>query len=879
MARLVAYFLLLSLVTVGLVAALAYLLAREALKDSVFQRLRAATIIKADQMDQWVEAQRREIVHLADRADIQAEASLVLTLGRNSPDALVAEGALRRKMELAAVHKPDLENIFILSYKGGRVIISTDRHQEGQYRVDALYFISGRYQTFVQPVYPSPVTLNPTMTVATPLVSLRGEPLGVLAAHLDLGRMDRIIFERTGLGRTGEVYLVDKFNFFVSAERFGRSGLTRGVHSPAIDAAVRGRSGTGLYRNYEGVSVIGAYHWLERLELALVAEIHQREAFAPARRLAWTTVLVGLGSALLLACGVFFLAREIASPVKAVAQAASQVAAGDLSARAPVMTSDEVGTLAMAFNQMADRLKDLYQGLEDKVAQLKEAEGALRQSEEYYRNFFEEDLTGDFVADGRGRFTSSNPAFLKILGFDSKAEAGRTRLEELFFSREDYQGLLDLLRARRRLEYHELLLHRRDGKKVHLVANLSGEFDQQDRLTGLKGYLFDDTGRKELEEQFRQAQKMEALGRLAGGVAHDFNNLMTAVTGYSELILESLDGSHPLRGPVEQIAMAGERAASLTSQLLAFSRRQVLNPRTLDLNQVVRETKGMMDRLVGEDIVFATRLSPDLGRIQADASQIQQVLMNLVINARDSMPEGGRLTISTANLEPGQPLARRLELGAGRWVVLTVADTGLGMDKATQARIFEPFFTTKAKDKGTGLGLSTVHGVVEQSGGMIRVESRPGRGSTFRIILPRLEEEPRTEQPPPLKAGEKSGTETILLVEDEKAVRELAREILERRGHRVLAAENGVEALDRVKDGLDQIDLLLTDVIMPRLGGRDLARQLRRVKPELKVLFISGYTDRNLSPADLNPDNSAFLAKPFKPAVLFNAVRELLDKG
>jgi CheY-like chemotaxis protein len=370
---------------------------------------------------------------------------------------------------------------------------------------------------------------------------------------------------------------------------------------------------------------------------------------------------------------------------------------------------------------------------------------------------------------------------------------------------------------------------------------------------------------------------MEAIGRLAGGIAHDFNNLMTAITGYGELALQRLDSGHdPHRRDLEEIQKAADRATRLTRQLLAFSRKQVLQPVHIDLNEVVHDMEKMLARVIGDDVEIVTHFAPDLGGVQADRGQLEQVLLNLAVNARDAMPDGGVLTIETTNTDvDGYSVADPGVVPAGHYVVLTVADTGTGMDDATRARLFEPFFTTKEVGKGTGLGLATVYGIVKQSGGFITVDSEPDQGAVFRIYLNRLAP---TEAVAERSAGAApSGSETILLVEDDDAVREIATGILERNGYRVLAACDGVEALNELRETGEDIDLLLTDVVMPRLNGSALADRLVTERPPLKVLFMSGYAEAAIESDGTVRPGTDFIQKPFTASMLAAKVRDVLD--
>jgi PAS domain S-box-containing protein len=379
---------------------------------------------------------------------------------------------------------------------------------------------------------------------------------------------------------------------------------------------------------------------------------------------------------------------------------------------------------------------------------------------------------------------------------------------------------------------------------------------------------------RQRDEQLRQAQKMEAVGRLAGGVAHDFNNLLTAIIGYAQLTQLRLEPASPLHNDVTEIIKAGQRAAALTGQLLAFSRKQVIQPKVVDLNALIADLQNLLGRLIGEDIELIAQPDIALGRIKADPGQIEQVVVNLAINARDAMPTGGRLTITTSNVTLAEGV---LNTPAGDYCMLAVNDTGCGMDRQTLSHIFEPFFTTKEQGKGTGLGLSTVYGIISQSGGSIQVESEPGRGTTFKVYLPRVVAADEEARPGPASGEAAAVTGTILLVEDETVVRQLVRSILQMNGFHVIEAPNGVEALTTVQQYAGQIDLLLTDVVMPRMGGRELAEHMRQLRPATKALFMSGYTDDAVVHHGVLDAGLAFIQKPFTPAALILKVRELLE--
>jgi PAS domain S-box-containing protein len=427
----------------------------------------------------------------------------------------------------------------------------------------------------------------------------------------------------------------------------------------------------------------------------------------------------------------------------------------------------------------------------------------------------------------------------------------------------------------------EFRLRHKDGSYRWVLARgicLPGADGNPVRIAGS---MTDLTERKRLEEQLLHAQKMEAVGRLAGGIAHDFNNLLTAILGYCELLLSRLDSRDPMRHDVEEINKAGERAASLTSQLLAFSRRQMLMPKVLNLNDVVRSMDKMLQRLIGEDVELETRTQPGISNVKIDPGQLGQVLVNLAVNARDAMPEGGRLIVETS-VAGEEERFRLAEAGVEMpmpAVLLCVSDTGTGMDDETREHIFEPFFTTKDKGKGTGLGLSTTYGIVRQSGGQILVDSSPGNGATFRLYFPAVPDTAGAPEKPPLAEQKSAEGETLLVVEDEEAVRKLVRETLERAGYAVLVAADGVEGVEIATRYPGDIRLVLTDIVMPRMGGCEMADRIEDIRPGIKVVLMSGYTAESVVHQGTMGSGRAYLQKPFRPDALVRKIREALAEG
>ncbi len=543
--------------------------------------------------------------------------------------------------------------------------------------------------------------------------------------------------------------------------------------------------------------------------------------------------------------------------------------------------------LAPLFNEAGDVYSVL--GISRDITERKQAEEALIKSQKKYIDLYENANDMIFTLDLLGNFTSINRAAYASFGY---------RLEELLG-----KSLHDVV-APESFKYAMAILQRAVAEKSDLMEIQPWEFEgfkkdgtkvllevrarlilEDGNITGIQAIARDITERKQaeeekafLQEQLRQSQKMEAIGRLAGGIAHDFNNLLTIIKGYSTLSMLELKEGDPLKGNIQEIQKATDRAANLTRQLLAFSRRQAMEMKVLDLNAILRDMDKMLRRVIGEDIALVTHFAEDLGRTKTDPGQMEQVIMNLVVNARDAMPDGGKLTIETANVELDEIYVRaHIAVKPGRYLVLSVSDTGVGMTREVQERLFEPFFTTKETGKGTGLGLSTVYGIVKQSGGNIWVYSEPGRGTTLKIYLPRVDESIEVFKEKSIEALPGRG-ETILVVEDEEEVRKLAARILQIHGYKVLEAPQGGDALLICERHKNPIHLMLTDVVMPGMSGHQLAKRLKSLQPEMKVLYMSGYTDNAIVQHGVLGEGVNYIQKPFTLDALARKVREVLDQ-
>jgi two-component system, cell cycle sensor histidine kinase and response regulator CckA len=500
------------------------------------------------------------------------------------------------------------------------------------------------------------------------------------------------------------------------------------------------------------------------------------------------------------------------------------------------------------------------------------AEAGRRASEDRLRRIFDHVSDALFIADDEGRIHDANPAACVLTGMSVQALRElklQAVLPEVARLKDGVMGSVGAASG-------DFAVRPVDGINQNRVLDI----DAAAFAPGVLVYTVrDHTNQARLEEQLAQSQKMDAVGQLAGGIAHDFNNLLTVIMSYGSLLLSDLDEGDPRRDDVQEIANAAARASGLTRQLLAFSRKQIMEPRLMNVNAVVTGVEKLLRRLIGEDIELATTLDPALYSINADPGQLEQVLINLAVNARDAMPQGGRLHITTANTTlSADHGGRHLSAAPGEYIMLAVSDTGVGMSRDTQQRVFEPFFTTKGQGKGTGLGLSTVYGIVKQSGGDLWIYSEPGTGTTFKVYFPRAVEGDLFVPVAEDKRSAPRGTETILVVEDDPALRALSERVLQANGYIVLLARNGLEALAIASGHSGVIDMIATDVVMPKMNGRPLVEKLLESRGQMRVLFMSGYTDDEVMRRGVIDGRTAFLQKPFTPSELARKVREVLDQ-
>jgi len=616
-----------------------------------------------------------------------------------------------------------------------------------------------------------------------------------------------------------------------------------------------------------GTTMVAATDAVPASPWLITIEIPKHAAIAPAREFLYGASLIALLMIALGAIAAWALSRSITGPLDDISRAAEGIAQGDYTRRAKVSTNDELGRLAQSFDTMAARV-----------------EAAVREQENTFRLLdvvLNSAPVGFALLDRDLRYLRVNEALAQLNGRPAAKHIGRPVSELQPELGDDRKPMLQRVLDERRSVVDVDLLRpgeRRGVMERQLRAIFFPVAVADGPPLGLGMFVAETTERRGLEAQLQQAQKMEAVGQLAGGIAHDFNNLLTVITSYGAMVMADLPRESPHAADVQEIMNAANRASSLTRQLLAFSRRQVLQPHVLDLNALTGNLEKMLRRLLREDIQLVTRFDPQLALVNADAGQLEQVIVNLVVNARDAMPRGGRIAIETSNVTLGEGYApMHANANPGPYVLLTVSDSGKGMDKATQAHIFEPFFTTKPVGQGTGLGLSTVYGIVKQSGGYVWVYSEIDRGTTFKIYLPSVSGTPKsTDAERELNAHLPATPERILLVEDEPNVRRIARRILERNGYIVLEASNGAEALRVLERRQEPIALVLTDLVMPEMGGKELASRLRNVSPTPRVLFMSGYTEDAVLRQSVMEPGAMFLDKPFTFDTLIRKVREAL---
>jgi two-component system cell cycle sensor histidine kinase/response regulator CckA len=811
------------------------------------------------------------------------------------------------------------EKISLADVKTGTIIASTDGRDVGTDVSGNVSFQEAKEMVEIDniDVLRDPRSGSPYLMITHSIRDLtageKGEEavIGVLVLYLKPDVIIRALKTGGGeLDRTGEIVLVNEDAQILHTLKYPLPDGTvprplefRLEKKPALLAAA-GNEGIIATVDYRGEPILAAFRHLRlnsETGWGMVVKKDQSEVFAPLRQLIFFFVLKAIFLGLLGLGLTYAIATRLARPIRQLSRTARKVEEGDFSVRAPVEEASEVGDLAKAFNSMVQRIQNWHAELEVKVkdrtaellalntelegeiAERQRAEEALGASERRFRELLETVHLVAIILDKKGNITFCNDFLLILTGWTRDEVLGRNWFD-MFLPDEARTTVkpmfMELLASSAIPKHYENPIVTRSGARRSIVWDNTVLRGADGSVVGTASLGIDVTEHRSLEEQLRHAQKMEAVGQLAGGVAHDFNNLLTVIIGNCELIKLKAGQANPLSSYVEQILLVSGKAARLTQSLLAFSRKQLLSIEAVDVNECIRGVEHLLARIVGEEIDFRLGLAVAKLPVMADRGQLEQVLVNLVANARDAMPSGGDLLIETrrSDLDTIAAELHGLE-NAGAYVVIQVSDTGSGMDETTRKKIFEPFFTTKEVGKGTGLGLAMVFGTIRQHGGYINVYSEVGRGTVFKLYLPLIQEETGRMDHMPQELAAPGGSETLLVVEDNEDVRKTTAAILENFGYRVIEAADGEEAIARFMASADSISLAILDVIMPKMSGKEVYDALRKVRPDLKVLFTSGYAADIINRRMMMEEGLHFLQKPASPMELLQKVRELLDSG
>ncbi len=836
------------------VATVSYRGAASALDRRLLDRLTSQAEESERALLTWLDRQRAALEHLAELERVHFTRT-----SRAAPYLLTLPPQLLAATTLVLIEVP-----------GGRVLAATDSSLIGSYEADQLFYQEGRRGTILQPIYPSARTGRPSVTIATP-VRADGVTRAVLAAHLDLVALESSLSIPRGSVRV-DTYLVNRLAEFVSESRFGIPGYERGVHSQAIDAALRGDLGAGVYEDYRGQRVVGSWRWIAPLEMALILEADHATAIAPARRLLQLTTVLGVIALAVLTLGTLAIARRFTAPVLTLADAAAAVAEGDTAVRVPVAGTDELARLARAFNVMTDRLVGASQGLEEQVRATRTALAEAHANRALLQDVVDSGATLVLVSDAAGAVLLANARLRAILD-EAGVGVAPLRLDDI---RQTPAApllavLLQAARDQQMVEREVSLTSAGDTHAWQVVAFPIRRGGDGSAATGI--IATDLTERARAEEARRaqdakhqQAQKLESLGIMAGGIAHDFNNLLGAILGNVELAMAADDDPAQRRVSLEQIAAASRRAAELTRQMLAYAGRASLRRETVDIRAVVDDLLPLVRAAQSKKVEFVVELPERPLRVASDPAQLSQVILNLLTNAAEAIGDAaGVVTLRAESVgrAPGGTAAGE------SWVRIVVSDSGKGIAPDVLDRIFDPFFSTK--ESGRGLGLSAVRGIVNSLGGTLHVDSELGRGTRFDVRLPAAAES--AETPSAVAARLNRRWEgTALIVDDEAALRRVSRIVLEKMGLQVTEAEDGIAGLERFRSAGPDLRLIVLDLTMPGLGGGEVLREVRRVQPTLPVIIASGYDHADAASLFQEDPYLRFLQKPFNLSALQAAV-------
>jgi signal transduction histidine kinase/CheY-like chemotaxis protein len=868
-ARLFAAVFAIGAATVFLTATVSYRSAELALRERLLQQLSTAVDDDATRLSEWLAQQRAATELLAHGARATESA-------RNGTQRAAPIPTLPPEVLSAELTQ-------VMTVPGGRIERASDSTTVGQYAVDQLHYREAQRGTYIQPIYPGGPNGRPRLTIATPIRSDAGNVTSIVAAHLDLGEMERVL-TRADSTLGVDAYLVNRFAEFVSAERFGRDGVLRGLSSVAIREALAARNGTGLYVDYAGRPVVGAWRWIPDLQLALVRETPQDFAFAPARALLLRTLLLGLVATGLLTLGIVAVTRRFTRPVIAVAQAAKAVAAGDFSATAPESGDDEVGQLARAFNVMTRRLSALYGELQAQISATTEALTEADSSRELLRDVVNNTATIVLVVGLDGVVRLANQRVSTLTSVPANATAGRSLRELLGSAGAPLANVIELARSSTLLVEQEVELVSPLGPHAwQVVAFPLVHADGTPYATGLIATDLTERARAEAERRaqdasVQQAQKLESLGVMAGGIAHDFNNLLGAILGNAELAREATDDSartNDVRHSLDQISAAGRRAAELTRQMLAYAGRASLRRDVVDIRVLVHDIVPLVRASQPKKVEFLVEDMPTPLWVELDPAQLSQVLLNLLTNAAEAIgAASGTVALRVETVDARVGFTSSADVRPN--IRIVVEDTGPGIPDDMRERIFDPFFSTKGS--GRGLGLSAVRGIVQSLGGELHVHSLLGVGTRFEIVM-RGAEAPEVDELPSVISDAAAVRGTVLVIDDEAAMRHIAHRIVTQMGLEVLEAEDGAQGIALFASRSHDVSLVLLDLTMPKMGGEEVLARIRATHATLPVIVASGYDHADALARMPQDECTSFLQKPFGVQALRDAVGAALGSA
>lgn len=853
---------------------------REELKQSV-NELETVATFKENEMNNWV-AQAQLLLNVP-----LPESDIICLFDPNIPPCRPeASEHLLSQLQIRLQSTTHFEEFFVMD-RQGVVLVSTRPEQQGKIFVNRLFFAAGLIGEHIDSPLYDPVLKRVSVILSRPIITSDGSLLGVMAGRADMNQINQIILDPQQFDLTSNTYLLNTNNIALTrpagVEIENLANLY--IDSAGTQRVLESRAnGYALYNDYQNTPVIGVYHWLDQLQIALLTEQYQQDAFAAAYQTITTNLIIAIIAVLADIPITLFIARTITTPINNLAHTATSIAAGNLLLTATIDSQDEIGNLALAFNSMTNQLRTVIGDLEQRFHELQQAQEKVRQSEEYQRALIEQTSDAIIITNANGLIRFVSPAIQRILNYCPEEIVGHSAVE--FVHPADLEAatdkLVQLLNSQGEMVSLELRMRHRDNswRTMELVGR---NLLHDSIVNGLVINGRDISERKRVEEALLQTQKLESIGLLAGGVAHDFNNLLTSLMAQSSLALLKLDPLHPARLHIERAITSTHRATDLTRQLLAYAGKGRFEIALVDLNHLIVENAGLFETALSRRITLETNLEDGLPMVEGDRGQIQQVVMNLVINAGEAIVgDSGRVTITTYSqlVTAGESLllpGRDTPLEPGRYIGLEVSDTGSGMDTETIERIFDPFFSTKGN--GRGLGLSATLGIIGSHKGSLAVQSQPGQGTTFCILFPAANPKQQVPTPPSPEIAPKPAPPhhpTVLVIDDEQPVREAVADILEVEGISVLSAANGLEGLTLFQAKQTEIALVLLDMQMPIMNGEQTLKALRQINPRVKIILSSGYSENDLISRIGDDELTTFLQKPYQIDKLIAKIGQIL---